>query len=91
MFILDFMEGEKTYQAIKQSFIYMFMNWVKMHKGGSSLFMFDFIVWPGCKVRVLFICVPLCFLGLWCPIHTVYIFVHPILLVGVFLYICDYL
>ena len=72
MFILDLMEGEKTDQAIKQSFICMFMNWVKMHIGGSLLFMFDFIVWLGCKVRVSFICVLLCFLGLWCLIHTVY-------------------
>ena len=44
-----FDNSEKTDQTIKQFFMYNFLKWVRMYKGGCFLFMMDFIDWLSFK------------------------------------------
>ena len=56
----------------------MFLDWVKVHVGFTSLSFFDFIDWLGCKwgEGVVF-CVSLFFFGLRCRAYIVYTFGRP--------------
>lgn len=69
---------EKVDQAIKQSFIHVFLEWVRVHIGDSYLLLFDFIIRLSCKKgeRVLF-CVSFCFFCLWHIIYIKFTFMGP--------------
>ena len=40
-----FEDSDLTNHAILRSFMYMFLEWVSVHLGSSTLFLFDFIDW----------------------------------------------
>lgn len=58
--------------------MYMFLDRVKVHLGFSSLSLFDFIVWLGCKWGEGGVfCVSLFFFGLRCLVYIMYTFMRP--------------
>ena len=44
-----FEDSDLIDHAILRSFMYMFLEWVRVHLGSSTLSLFDFINWWGCK------------------------------------------
>ena len=44
-----FEDIELTDQTILRSFLYMFLNWVRVNVAFSSWSLLDFIDWLGCK------------------------------------------
>lgn len=73
-----FDNSEKTDQTIKQFFMYNFLKWVRMYKGGCFLFMMDFIDWLSFKEdKGVVFCASFCFgwpFGV--VVYTMYAFVH---------------